>query len=89
MTVPRRTLLGVARRAGAPIGYPCRGEGVCGRCTVLITGGATRLAPPGDRERALLAHVGAAPGERLACLAEVAEAGSIDLRVGGGTYRIE
>jgi len=88
VTAPRRTLLAVARRAGVPVGYPCRGEGVCGRCTVEIRAGADRLAPPDERELALLAHVRAPPGRRLACLAEVVAPGPIEIRVGGGTCRI-
>jgi ferredoxin len=89
MSAPRRTLLAVARRAGVPIGYPCRGIGVCGKCTAEIRSGAEQLAPPDERERELQDHVGARPGFRLACLAEVIGAGPIEIRVGGGVYRIQ
>lgn len=89
MSAPRRTLLAVARRAGVPVGYPCRGEGVCGKCTVEIRAGAEKLTPPDERELQLLAHVGAPPGRRLACLAEVIAPGPIEIRVGGGNYTIE
>jgi len=88
MSGPRRTLLAAARRAGVPVGYPCRGEGVCGRCTVQVLAGGDHLAPPGPRERDLLTHVDARPGIRLACLAEILGDGPIELRVGGGTYRL-
>jgi ferredoxin len=69
-----------------PVGFPCRGEGVCGRCTVEVIAGVENLAPPRERERALLAHIGAGATMRLACFAEVIGGGPIELRVGGGHY---
>lgn len=86
--MPRPTLLAAARRAGVRIGHPCRGEGVCGKCAVTITGGDEWLDPPTEIETELLAHVAAGPNDRLACLATVRPAGLIELRVGGGTYRV-
>jgi len=88
VTAPRRTLLSVARRAHVPIGYPCRGEGVCGRCAVRVLHGADRLAPMAASERDILARQGAAPDERLACMAEVVQPGPIEIAVGGGVYRL-
>ena len=89
MTAPRRTLLAVARRAHVRIGYPCRGEGVCGRCAVQVTAGAERLAPPGPTELQILSRDGAGPDVRVACMAEVIAPGPIELRVGGGTYCVQ
>lgn len=86
---PRRTLLSVARRAGIRIGYPCRGEGVCGKCAVEILEGADLLLPPSETERALLAREGAGPRTRMSCLAVPGGPGTIVLRVGGGNWRIE
>lgn len=88
MTQPRRTLLAVARRAHVRIGYPCRGEGVCGRCAVQVTAGAEHLAPPGPTELQILARDGAGDDVRVACMAEVATPGPVEIRVGGGTYRL-
>ena len=89
MTAPRRTLLAVARRAKVPIGYPCRGEGVCGRCSVRVLQGSQHLSPPDALELQILARQAAAPDERLACMAQVVEPGPIELAVGGGTYRVD
>ncbi|MCB9546636.1 MAG: (2Fe-2S)-binding protein [Myxococcales bacterium] len=63
------TLLGVIRGAGLPIGYACRGRGVCLACRVRVTG---PLAAPDVAERALLDRI-ADPGPwRIACLARLA-----------------
>lgn len=86
--MPRRTLLAVARRSGVPIGYPCRGEGVCGRCAVHVLRGAEHLGAAGPQEREILARQAAAADERLACMAEVITPGPIELAVGGGRYRL-
>ena len=83
---PRRTLLAAARRAGVRIGYPCRGEGICGRCVVTIIEGAQFLAPPDEEELLIIGDT--SPAERLACMAMRIGSGTIRLRVGGGTYEI-
>lgn len=90
----RRTLLALARRAGIPIGHPCRGEGICGKCGVKILEGAELLEPPTEQELELLRNEGSEPGTRMSCLAEPCRteprgAGPLVFRVGGGTYRIE
>jgi len=85
---PKRTLLSLARRAKVRIGYPCRGEGICGKCDVEILSGGELLAPPGDEERALLAREACAPGARMSCLAIPCASGTLVIRVGGGTYRV-
>ncbi|HEY0840290.1 MAG TPA: 2Fe-2S iron-sulfur cluster-binding protein [Vulgatibacter sp.] len=84
---PRRTLLSIARRAGIRIGYPCRGEGVCGKCAVEILEGADLLLPPSEAERALLEREGI-PHARISCLALPRGPGTILLRVGGGSWRV-
>ncbi|MGB3935115.1 MAG: 2Fe-2S iron-sulfur cluster-binding protein [Burkholderiales bacterium] len=58
-----------------PHAHVCSGRGRCGTCRVRIESGAQALSPAGDLERATLARVGAAPGERLACQAHVLGAG--------------
>jgi ferredoxin len=69
LEVPRGTrLLGAVLRANRPIGYSCRGLGVCVACRLRVEG---EMAPPDERERRLLARV-AEPGPwRIACLARV------------------
>jgi adenylate cyclase len=54
-----------------PHAHVCSGRGRCGTCRVKVDSGAERLSPAEDPERATLARVGAAPGERLACQARV------------------
>ncbi len=65
------TLLAAVVRAGLPIAHSCRGEGLCGRCRVVVLDGHDRLSPVGAAECAELARIAADPGERLACCARV------------------
>lgn len=87
-TIRRKTLLAQARRAGIRIGYPCRGEGICGKCDVEILEGAEHLAAASVEEEDLLTREGCSPSSRMSCLAGVADGGPLVLRVGGGTYRL-
>jgi len=89
MRPPRRTLLSLARRAKVRIGHPCRGEGICGKCDVRIVEGGDLLALPMDSERALLAREACDPDARMSCLAVPSGSGTIVIRVGGGTYRVQ
>jgi 8-oxo-dGTP diphosphatase len=69
VAVPAGTLLEEASaRAGACLPFGCR-VGTCGACRVVVRAGAGKLSRPTRAERAALAEMGAAPGERLACLA--------------------
>lgn len=71
LDVPRGTpLLAAILRAGRPIGYACRGQGVCVSCRVRVEGA---LSPVTEAEAALLAGVpppplAEPPAYRLACL---------------------
>ena len=56
------SLLSAARRAGVVIDAPCGGSGACGKCRVLLTGGAAE-ASPSPR----LSEADYARGWRLAC----------------------
>lgn len=84
----RRTLLAQARRSGIRIGYPCRGEGICGKCAVAVVEGADLLSSPAPDERNLLEREGCAPSTRMACLTEIGSAGWLTIKVGGGTYKL-
>ncbi len=85
----RSTLLSRARRAKIRIGYPCRGEGICGKCNVEILEGAELLDAISQREALLLEREGASANSRMSCLAEVQASGSLVLQVGGGIYRLQ
>lgn len=63
------TLLDLAHEHGVPLRYACR-RADCGTCMVRVTGEG--LEGPSAAERAVLAHVGAGDGARLACQARVA-----------------
>lgn len=65
-------------KAGSPIRHDCGGKALCGTCRVRVLEGAGSLSPVSDRERARLAAVGAAPGERLACQAHAARDAEIE-----------
>ena len=68
---PGETLLAAVRRAGLPLGSSCDGDGVCGRCGVIILAGADALSPEGPLEARVKAANRVAASERLACLATV------------------
>ena len=48
---PGRKLLPVIVEAERPIGYSCRGLGICNACVVWVSGD---VAPMGEREKQLL-----------------------------------
>ena len=76
---PGLPLLAAVLRAGLPIGYACRGLGVCTSCRLRVWG---ELAPPDAAERTLLRRSGAEAGERLACFVRL----TADVRVQAGYW---
>ena len=68
-----RTLLNVIRSSKMPIGFSCRGQGVCTACVVWVWGDA---GPMDEMEQTLLKRLPSAPDKeggvrRIACLAQV------------------
>ncbi|MCK6570517.1 (2Fe-2S)-binding protein [Myxococcota bacterium] len=63
------TLLAAALRAGRPIGYACRGRGVCVACRLRVEG---EVSPPTPGETRLLATLPAPAAYRIACLCRIA-----------------
>ncbi len=68
------------QRAGPPIGFSCRGQGVCTACAVWIEGSASEIS---DKEKSLLAlldgpDVQLGSQRRIACLAKIH--GSMSIR---------
>lgn len=64
---PGTNLLEAARAAGLPIAQACSGEGLCGRCAVLVLRGHEGIAPPTERESQAKRRNRVAPELRLAC----------------------
>jgi ferredoxin len=62
------TLLAATLRAGRPIGYACRGRGVCVSCRLRVEGD---VAPPTPAEVRLLETLPAPAMYRIACLCRV------------------
>lgn len=62
------TLLAAVLRAGRPIGYACRGRGICVACRLRVEG---PVSPPSDAERQLLAGLEHGSAYRIACLCRV------------------
>lgn len=58
-------LLAAILRAGRPIAYSCRGQGVCVACRVRVDG---PVSPPSPDEAALLKTLSQPANYRLACL---------------------
>ncbi|MFN8456414.1 MAG: ASKHA domain-containing protein [Anaerolineae bacterium] len=71
------TLVGEAVAAsGLPLEQPCAGKGTCGKCKVLLEGGA---APPDEVELANLTAGELAVGNRLACRARLVDEAQVTL----------
>lgn len=61
-------LLAAVLRAGRPIGYACRGLGVCVACRLRVEG---PVSAPDAAERRLLATLPEPAAYRIACLCKV------------------
>ena len=63
---PEKTLMENLIAAHIPVASSCGGDGICGKCRMLvITPGG--LPPPSELERKTLYRSGAKVGERLSC----------------------
>ncbi len=61
------SLLAVARKNKAHIGYACGGNGLCQTCEVIVESGMDALSPMNDVEKAWLTAEKQQNGHRLAC----------------------
>jgi ferredoxin len=73
-------LLDAAKRMGVPLPADCGGRGECDTCAVVVEEGASLLSEQTEAERTHLGAERLAAGERLACQARAARAGSLALR---------
>lgn len=71
------TLLTVARRNAAHIGFVCDGRGICATCLCKVHEGADQLTPLNSVERNWLTEGQVAEGDRLACQAQISGVGTI------------
>jgi ferredoxin len=71
------TLLDVARREAAHIGFLCGGMGICMACVCRVQEGAEYLTPPNDIEVRGVAKPWIDSGHRVACQAKIAGPGPI------------
>ena len=53
------------KQAGVPIASSCNGDGICGKCIVVIEDG--QVSPPTDLEKKLIDKIPLSPQERLSC----------------------
>ncbi len=67
MTAPGSSVLEASQLGNIPHAAVCGGRGRCSTCRIRITAGGDTLAPPSDKELAVLKRVGAAGETRLAC----------------------
>jgi len=75
------TLLEAAEKAGININSICGGEGLCGKCRVIIREGGENLSSPSKAERRALSREDLANGFRLACQARIKREGLIIIEV--------
>jgi len=67
------TILDVAEAHGLAFEALCRGNGVCGTCTVRVESGADTLSPVGEEERSVLTEAQLEAGYRLGCRAALGD----------------
>ncbi len=65
------SLLAVARKNKAHIGYTCGGNGLCQTCEVIVESGMEALSPMNDVEKAWLTAEKQKNGHRLACQCQI------------------
>jgi ferredoxin/uncharacterized protein YoxC len=65
------SLLAVARKNKAHIGYTCGGNGLCQTCEVIVESGMDALSPMNDVEKAWLTAEKKKNGHRLACQCQI------------------
>ena len=75
------TLLEAANNAGINIRSICGGEGLCGKCKVIVRDGKQNLSSPTRMERKALSKEDLSNGFRLACQARIEKKGRIIIEV--------
>ncbi len=65
------SLLAVARKNKAHIGYACGGNGLCQTCEVIVESGMDALSPMNEVEKAWLTAEKQKNGHRLACQCQI------------------
>jgi len=76
-----RTLLEAASDAGINIRSICGGEGLCGKCRVIVREGGQNLSLPTEAEKRALSREDLDNGFRLACQAKILKKGLILVEV--------
>lgn len=57
--------------AGIPVASSCRGDGVCGKCRIVVADGAKNISPETDLEAGLRLRHGIPSNERLSCQTKI------------------
>ena len=68
--------LEAAAGAGLSLDFPCGGEGICGKCRVIVRRGA---GPAGPAERRALTDGELSEGYRLACQISIGEPMTVEI----------
>jgi len=76
-----KTLLEAAKDAGININSICGGEGLCGKCRVIIREGKQNLSLPTEAEKRALSKEDLANNFRLACQTKIKKKGLIIIEV--------
>jgi len=80
-SVEGRSLLEAASDAGISIRSICGGEGLCGKCRVIVREGRQNLSLPTEAEKRALSREDLDNGFRLACQTRILKKGLVLIEV--------
>jgi 2Fe-2S ferredoxin len=68
---PNSNLMKSLLQQGVPVASSCGGEGICGKCRLLVIEGAEHLSEKNDVEKFLCESMSLKPQERVSCQTQV------------------
>jgi 2Fe-2S ferredoxin len=64
---PNTNLMKALLQQGIPVASSCGGEGICGKCRLLIVDGESHLSKKSETEQFLCQTLSLKPTERISC----------------------
>jgi uncharacterized 2Fe-2S/4Fe-4S cluster protein (DUF4445 family) len=75
------TILKAAKDVGVNLSSICGGEGLCGKCRIIIRSGKENLSPPSESEKRTFSEKDLNIGLRLACQTTVQKEGTVIIEI--------